>query len=128
MRSPVVALVLTIAVACSGYAFAADQSPQPLTRADCEKAGMKWDNRANVCGANAAAAAPAKEEVKKSQKKVVKKVKTGHGNKKYTYHKKAAKKERHPAHAAKKARHPGHAAKKERRGFFKWLRGNEKKS
>ena len=114
MRSPVVALVLTVAVACSGYAFAAHQSPQPLRRADCEKAGMRWDNRANVCGANAAAAPPAKEEVKKRQKKVVK-------------HKKAAKKERHPAHASK-AHYPAHAAKKERRGFFKWLRGNEKKS
>jgi hypothetical protein len=60
MRSPVVAFALAIAVACSGYAFAADQSPQPLTRADCKKAGMKWNDRANVCGSNAAAPAPAK--------------------------------------------------------------------
>jgi hypothetical protein len=42
MRPPVVAFALAIAMAGSGYAFAADQLPQPLTRADCEKAGMKW--------------------------------------------------------------------------------------
>jgi hypothetical protein len=24
--------------------------PQPLTRADCKKAGMQWNNNANVCG------------------------------------------------------------------------------
>ena len=55
MRSPVAAFALAIAAACSGYAFAADQSPQPLARADCEKAGMNWNDRANVCGSNAAA-------------------------------------------------------------------------
>jgi hypothetical protein len=25
-------------------------APQPLTRADCKKAGMQWNNNANVCG------------------------------------------------------------------------------
>ena len=24
--------------------------PQPLTRADCKKAGMHWNNNSNVCG------------------------------------------------------------------------------
>ena len=24
--------------------------PQPLTRADCKKAGMQWNSNANVCG------------------------------------------------------------------------------
>jgi len=23
---------------------------QPLTRADCKKAGLQWNNNANVCG------------------------------------------------------------------------------
>ena len=40
MRSPAFAFAFVFAVAFSGYAFA---DPQPLTRADCEKASMKWD-------------------------------------------------------------------------------------
>ena len=32
--------------------YADDVSPQPLTRADCDKAGMAWDENANVCIAN----------------------------------------------------------------------------
>jgi hypothetical protein len=27
-----------------------ETTPQPLTRADCEKVGMQWNNNANVCG------------------------------------------------------------------------------
>ena len=50
MRSPVLVLALTFAVACGGYAFAADEAPQPLTRADCDAAGMTWSDGANVCG------------------------------------------------------------------------------
>jgi lipoprotein-anchoring transpeptidase ErfK/SrfK len=60
MRSPIATFALTMAVACSGYAFAADQLSQPLTRADCDKAGMKWNDRANVCRSKAAVRAPAK--------------------------------------------------------------------
>jgi hypothetical protein len=40
-----------------GPAFAA---PQPLTRADCKKAGMHWDDNANVCGGGSSAAGSAK--------------------------------------------------------------------
>ena len=40
-----------------GYALAA---PQPLTRADCQKAGMHWDDNANVCGGGSSAAGSAK--------------------------------------------------------------------
>ena len=40
MRSPVFVLALTFGLACGGYAFAADEAPQPLTRADCDAAGM----------------------------------------------------------------------------------------
>ena len=117
MRSLVVVVALMIAVGCSGYAFA---ESQPLTRPDCAKAGMKWDDVANVCagggggGAAAAAAAPAKEAAKVSEKKVVKKVRTRHGTKKYTYHKKTYRAARAP--------------KKEHTGFFKWLAGKNKKS
>jgi hypothetical protein len=58
MRSPLVAFVLTFAVGCGGYVFAADDTPQPLTRADCDAASMTWNDDANVCGAAEAAAAP----------------------------------------------------------------------
>ena len=57
MRSLIVALALVGAVACTGEAFAADQSPQPFTKTDCDKAGMHWDDNANVCGADKAPAA-----------------------------------------------------------------------
>ena len=57
MRSPVLVLALTFGLACGGYAFAADETPQPLTRADCDAAGMTWDDGANVCGSGAVAAA-----------------------------------------------------------------------
>jgi hypothetical protein len=60
MRSPVLALALTFGLACGGYAFAADEAPQPLTRADCDAAGMTWNDGTNVCGsADTTAAAPA---------------------------------------------------------------------
>ena len=36
----------------ANQAYADDVSPQPLTRADCDKAGMAWDENANVCIAN----------------------------------------------------------------------------
>lgn len=49
MRSPAFALAFVLAAAFSAYAFA---DPQPLTRADCEKASMKWDDSANVCGSS----------------------------------------------------------------------------
>lgn len=42
----------------------ADTAGQPLTREDCDKAGMAWNDTANVCGEKAAAAAtqsPSKE-------------------------------------------------------------------
>src|SRR5262245_9699112 len=58
MRSPVTVLALTFGVACGGYVFAADQAPQPLTRADCDAAGMQWNDDTNVCGGAEAAAAP----------------------------------------------------------------------
>ena len=51
MRILVSLIVLTVGFS---PAFAA---PQPLTRADCQKAGMHWDDNANVCGGPAAGSA-----------------------------------------------------------------------
>jgi hypothetical protein len=60
MRSRVLVLGLTFGLACGGYAFAADEAPQPLTRADCDAAGMTWNDGTNVCGsADTMAEAPA---------------------------------------------------------------------
>jgi lipoprotein-anchoring transpeptidase ErfK/SrfK len=41
--------------------LAEDVIPQPLTRGDCGKAGMAWDDNANVCGAASRAAEPVPE-------------------------------------------------------------------
>ena len=102
-------------------------APQPLTRADCEKASMKWNDATNVCGSSqdasdaAAAAAPVvalekkKRELKKGEKKVVKKVMTAKGTKKTTVYKKAPKSYKKDA-----------ATKKEQRRFFKWLKQQDK--
>jgi hypothetical protein len=102
---------------------------QPLTRADCEKASMTWNEATNVCGsaqaaapdaaseaaAAAAAAAVAAAPVKKAAtEKAVRKAKTRHGTRKHAAH--------------KKTRHAAPAAKKQRRGFFQWLNGKNKKS
>jgi len=65
------AFALAISVACSGYVFAADQLPQPLTRADCEKAGSSWNDRANVCGSNAGVRGPVQDAQGESQSRNV---------------------------------------------------------
>lgn len=53
------ALVSTIALAClvtfTAPALATEAAPQPLTRAGCDTAGMKWDEQANVCSGEMAA-------------------------------------------------------------------------
>jgi hypothetical protein len=45
--------VLGSALVVASTVFAAEPSSQPLTRADCDKAGMGWDEGANVCVSNA---------------------------------------------------------------------------
>src|SRR5262245_16674876 len=45
--------VLGCALVVASTVFAAEPSSQPLTRADCDKAGMGWDEGANVCVSNA---------------------------------------------------------------------------
>ena len=46
------AVIAIIANLLTQYAFAEDISTQPLTRADCVRAGMEWDENANVCTAS----------------------------------------------------------------------------
>jgi hypothetical protein len=85
-----------IVVLATSTSFAADSSVQPLTRADCDKAGMHWNEGANVCGSNkevskhaAAAAKPetsavAASHTSGSTQKATKKT----ASKKYSYRKK----------------------------------------
>src|SRR5262245_39461375 len=42
--------VLLIGNLFANQVLAEDGSPQPLTRLDCDQAGMAWDDNANVCG------------------------------------------------------------------------------
>jgi len=51
------------ALAVAPTVFAADTSSQPLTRADCGKAGMRWDEGANVCTESTLTAAQAESAV-----------------------------------------------------------------
>jgi hypothetical protein len=43
-------VAMALAVAFTAPAFAAGPAAQPLTKADCKKAGLKWNDQANVCG------------------------------------------------------------------------------
>jgi hypothetical protein len=43
---------LLIGNLAANQALAEDVLPQPLTRAECDKAGVAWDENANVCGVN----------------------------------------------------------------------------
>src|SRR5690349_10638441 len=49
--------------------LAEDVLPQPLTRADCGKSGMGWDDNANVCGAMSLSAG-AVPETSSSQREI----------------------------------------------------------
>src|SRR4029453_7269791 len=53
--------VLLIGSLFANQVLAEDVIPQPLTRLDCDKAGMAWDDNANVCGARSLAAQPVPE-------------------------------------------------------------------
>jgi hypothetical protein len=65
MRVLALTILMTAAV---GLAFAAESTPQPLTRADCEKAGMKWNDNANVCGGKEALTKPEAKPAKTKKK------------------------------------------------------------
>jgi len=53
VKSLVSIIASAVVMAFTGAALAAEDAPQPLTRAACEQAGMKWNDRANVCGGHA---------------------------------------------------------------------------
>lgn len=53
--------VLLIGNLFAHQVLAEDVIPQPLTRGDCGKAGMAWDDNANVCGAASLSAAAVPE-------------------------------------------------------------------
>ena len=59
------AVLMTAAVV---PACAAETTPQPLSRADCEKAGMQWSDNANVCGGKEATAKPEAKPEKHKKK------------------------------------------------------------
>jgi hypothetical protein len=52
MKSVKSTIVFAIAMLVSSAVFAADNATQPLSKADCGKAGMHWDDSANVCAAS----------------------------------------------------------------------------
>jgi hypothetical protein len=60
--------LISLMTAAIGPAFAAENTPQPLTRSDCEKAGMKWNDNANVCGGTQATAKPEAKPEKHKKK------------------------------------------------------------
>jgi hypothetical protein len=49
-------IVLLIANVLLSAAYAEPTSTQPLTRLDCQKAGLPWNGNANVCGSTSEAA------------------------------------------------------------------------
>ena len=65
MRVLALTILMTAAV---GPAFAVETTPQPLTRADCEKAGMHWNDNANVCAGKQAMAKPDAKPEKHNKK------------------------------------------------------------
>ena len=50
---------LLSALVVASTVLAADTTSQPLTRADCDKAGMRWNEGANVCTESTSTAAQA---------------------------------------------------------------------
>jgi hypothetical protein len=73
VKSLVAIIVSAVVMAFAGAAIAAEDTPQPLTRAACEQAGMKWNDRANVCAGHRH-----HDKMKKKKKKAKKKAKRAH--------------------------------------------------
>jgi hypothetical protein len=65
VKSLVSGIALAVVVIFTGAAHAADDAPQPLNRVACDQAGMKWNDRANVCGARKHHGKEKKAEAKK---------------------------------------------------------------
>jgi hypothetical protein len=95
-------IILAVVVAFTAPAFAEDAAPQPLTRADCNNAGLKWDEQGNVCSDKVH---HSKEE-KKQKKKMKKLKKLKHGKGKTDDHNKA--KHDHEKHRHEKHKHHHH--------------------
>jgi lipoprotein-anchoring transpeptidase ErfK/SrfK len=58
MKAIVSIFGLASALVFASIVFAADSSVQPLTRADCDKGGMRWNEGANVCAEPTSTAGP----------------------------------------------------------------------
>ena len=68
MKAIVSILICGSALLVASTVLAADPLSQPLTRADCAKAGMRWNEGANVCAEpNATAAQPGSSNISISQ-------------------------------------------------------------
>jgi hypothetical protein len=115
-----------LVVASTASAFAIDSSSQPLTRADCNKAAMRWNEGANVCVPNAegskaegskAQTAP-KAEAASKEKNASKPKAALHAYKKKGEYAASKTKKFHARHAH--YAHPQHYQPIERRPF-RWL-------
>jgi hypothetical protein len=65
----IVGLALTLTFATPAFATEGAKDAQPLTRPACEKAGMAWNENANVCGGAKNAVESKKEKKKKKRGK-----------------------------------------------------------
>jgi hypothetical protein len=135
MKSVASVFALGSVLFLASSAFAADPSSQPLTRADCNKAGMSWNEGANVCAskaeglkaesgakaqtAKASASSNAKGASKpKAVSKAAKPSKKVHASSKKKKHAYSKRKSSYPKRAHYK--HPQQSQPVERRPF-RWL-------
>jgi hypothetical protein len=107
---------------------------QPLNRVDCEKAGMQWDDNANVCGSNEKTAvqviAPKIEKPTKSvteSKPTPAMVKSSKKTAASSHRKQVAKNTSHRKHANYKKQPQPVATKPVNRRPFQWLFPNAHK-
>jgi hypothetical protein len=56
MRALILIATFSATFAIIAPAVSVETKAQPLKRADCEKAGMQWNDKANVCGGKEAMA------------------------------------------------------------------------
>jgi len=114
--------------------LAADSASQPLNRVDCGKAGMQWDDNANVCGSNQKAPiqviAPKIEKPTKSMAESKPTPAMAKSSKKTTassHRKQVAKNTSHREHANYKRKSKSVATKPVHRRPFQWLFPNAHK-
>ena len=68
MRAPMLIIAFGAAFGIIAPAISAENTPQPLTRADCEKAGMQWNDNANACSGKEASAQSETKPAKSKKK------------------------------------------------------------